>query len=668
MLITARLHVVPAFSTLLLASSSNKTFSAAIIGFGNQLRYRSGINKKRAAKHKTKMNAMQLLASQSVRVAIEGCGHGTLNAIYSSVETACKERKWDGVDVVIIGGDFQAVRNQDDLTVMSVPNKYLQLGDFADYYAGRRKAPYLTIFVAGNHEASSHLGELHYGGWVAPNIYYMGAANVLRLGPLRIMGMSGIWKGHDFRKTHHERLPYNEGDKKSFYHVREIDVRKLLQIRTQVDIGISHDWPRGIENHGRKDVLFQWKPDFEQESIDGSLGNPAAANVMDRLRPRYWFSAHLHCKFTAIKDYSEEKKGAEEKPELYTDPGAPPPYVPKAFPDVSIPAPANPDEIDLDFEVEEAQAPPSDLLPASNPDEIDLDLEEDETTEAQLPASNPDEIDLDLDEEAVDQTINTEALRAQLPAAFSKPEEKKYTQPGQPVPPTITNTVTRFLALDKCLPGRKFLQLINIQSPPSQSQPLYPLNRPLVLRYDPEWLAIVRAFHPSLTFGDRTASTPLDLGEGGYLTLIEKEREWVEENIVKKKLTVIPENFVQTAPPQEAGKDLDRRNMKQPKEYTNPQTVRFCKLLGIVNYWDATEEERGERMARGPDEEERQGGGRGGRGVFNRGGGDRGRGGGRGRGGDRGRGGGRGGRGRGGGGGFGRGGGRGGRGGRGWGQ
>lgn len=34
-------------------------------------------------------------------------GHGTLNAIYDSVGKACKRRGWDGVDILIIGGDFQ---------------------------------------------------------------------------------------------------------------------------------------------------------------------------------------------------------------------------------------------------------------------------------------------------------------------------------------------------------------------------------------------------------------------------------------------------------------------------------------------------------------------------------------------------------------------------------
>lgn len=74
------------------------------------------------------------------------------------------------------------------------------MADFHQYYSGTKTAPYLTIFIGGNHEASNHLFELYYGGWVAPNIYYMGAANVIRFGPLRIAGLSGIWDNRDAYK------------------------------------------------------------------------------------------------------------------------------------------------------------------------------------------------------------------------------------------------------------------------------------------------------------------------------------------------------------------------------------------------------------------------------------------------------------------------------------
>jgi hypothetical protein len=216
------------------------------------------------------------------------------------VEESCRAKGWDTVDLLIIGGDFQAVRNAYDLNVTAMPSKYRMMADFHEYYSGARVAPYLTIFIGGNHEASNYLFELYYGGWVAPNIYYMGAANILRLGPLRIAGLSGIWKGYDYRKPHFERLPYNSGEDHSIFHVRELDVRKLLSVRSQVDIGLSHDWPNGVEWHGQHRWLFNKKNRFEADAISGKLGSVAAAQCLDRLRPAYWFSAHLHIKYPAL--------------------------------------------------------------------------------------------------------------------------------------------------------------------------------------------------------------------------------------------------------------------------------------------------------------------------------------------------------------------------------
>jgi lariat debranching enzyme len=58
----------------------------------------------------------------------------------------------------------------------------------------------------GNHEASNYLWELFHGGYVAPNIYYLGHAGVVQFGGLRIAGMSGIFKDHDYNSGYYEKV------------------------------------------------------------------------------------------------------------------------------------------------------------------------------------------------------------------------------------------------------------------------------------------------------------------------------------------------------------------------------------------------------------------------------------------------------------------------------
>lgn len=152
-----------------------------------------------------------------------------------------------------------------DLACMSVPDKYKKIGDFWKYYSGKVKAPYPTIFIGGNHEASNYLWELYYGGWVCDDIYYLGNAGVINFGGLRIAGLSGIYSEHNYYHSHYEVSPYNSSEKKSVYHVRDYDVKKLLQIREPIDIFLSHDWPRGVERHGDVQDLIKRKPFFEKE-------------------------------------------------------------------------------------------------------------------------------------------------------------------------------------------------------------------------------------------------------------------------------------------------------------------------------------------------------------------------------------------------------------------
>ena len=496
-----------------------------------------------------------------------------------------------------------------------MPPKYRRIGDFYRYYAGYRKAPYLTLFVGGNHEASNHLLELYYGGWVAPNIYYLGAANVIRVGPLRIAGMSGIWKGYDYRKPHHERLPFSRDDVKSIYHVREIDTRKLLQFRSQVDVGISHDWPRGVEWKGDYRTLFKKKRGFEEDAQAGNLGNVAAQQVLDRLRPKLWLSAHLHVKYSAVighkKSQNEKGKGI----------GLNVPERQKASTNDGLPAVKNEDEIDLDLddEASDKQNTVHDTPPTDMPDQLKAD--EAETEDGKLQS-----------EPLIDQLKETnkvpESLRAQLPSSFTKPENNKRasavdTHQSLPFPEGIKNDTTYFLALDKVGPSKHFLQLMPTKS--LNTAPLDQQRGHVKLQYDKEWLAITRVFAKDIVIGRNSSNSsdntidsstamiatpaadqqrgtvPPNLGEAHYRPLIEAEEAWVEENIVQRGLLDVPQNFKITAPV------YDRKRGEHvpepPREYVNPQTSAFCELLGIRNPVAATEEEIQERMGMGMSEE-----------------------------------------------------------------
>ena len=493
---------------------------------------------------------------------------------------------------------------------MSCPPKYRALGDFHEYYSGARKAPMLTIFVGGNHEASSHLWELLYGGWVAPNIYYMGAASVLDFQGLRIGGLSGIYNSRHYAHPHTERLPYFPGEIKSIYHVRQYDVFKLYQIKEPVDVMISHDWPSGIEHHGDLDGLLRQKRFFKDDIEKGELGSPPARSLLNKLKPRYWFSAHLHVKFAALVDHG--KPLGEGEDEMPMQEGV-------AERAVS-PVEKNPDELDLDMDLEEATG-----VRVTNQDEIELDLDEEPGTVA---SGNKDEIELDLDERSSDNAVSENTKAGEPTSAAESGDAQASSAPLVEPAAALTgkNKVTNFLALDKCLPHREFLQLLTI--PITKSKP--------GLSYDPEWLAITRALNPYLH--KHPSALNSDAFKEAIGQTIAEERRWVEENIVTKGKLGVPKNFQITAPIHEGSPTAQEDRL--PESYVNAQTTAFCELLGI---------EDGTRFApHGSEEKEERyrsfvanGGGdypRGGRGGGGRGGGGRGWRGMRGRGGGRGRG------------------------------
>lgn len=466
----------------------------------------------------------------TLSVAILGCCHGEIGAVYNRIENHQIETGRN-VDLLVCCGDFQSLRVWEDFHSLAVPPKYRNaLGSFLPYYVGEKQAPVPTIVIGGNHEASQALQELYYGGWLAPQIYYLGAAGVVRYRGLRIGGLGGIYKDYSYRKPHWERPPYNPSNSlRSVYHVRQVDVARLLslsvpidkikaekststageqlqQLRRRLDIMLSHDWPRGIEHHGDLDGLLRKKPFFREDIQKNELGSPAGNEILLQLKPRHWFAAHLHVQFEATVNH--DKDGAKTADAESASP---------------------------------IQLTPSQVITASQ-------------SPKPAPAS-----------QAEDSLATEEA------AGQKEPETTNFfaAESRDPCgPPDLTEQMTKFLALDKCLPRKPYLSIIHV---PVDGGVATLGEAEAKLEYDLEWLTILRKTH-EWTCTD-TGATPVAVSE-----------DELEETMKRVGSCTIPENFSPNTRTLLTSASTERIPHPLPPplpQQGNPQTDAFLEMLGL---------------------------------------------------------------------------------------
>lgn len=226
--------------------------------------------------------------------------------------------------------------------------------------------------------------------------------------------------------------------------MRNIEVYKLKQLKQPVDIFLSHDWPRSIYHYGNKKQLLKTKSFFRQEVENNTLGSPAASELLEHLKPAYWFSAHLHVKFAALMRHQATDK----------------------------------------------------------------------------------------------------------------------EQAGKE---------TKFLALDKCLPHRDFLQVLEIEHDPSA---------PEYLEYDIEWLTVLRATDDLINVTGNLWNMPENNGlhtRWDYSATEEAMKEVMEKLNHDPK---VPCNFSMTAACYDPSKP---QSQVQLVHRINPQTTEFCAQLGITD-------------------------------------------------------------------------------------
>jgi len=229
------------------------------------------------------------------------------------------------------------------------------------------------------------------------------------------------------------------------------------------------------------------------------------------LKPKWWFAAHLHCRFEARVVHSAGQGVGVKKVERVE----------------------NPDEIVID----------------EDEDEVAGESGEGGGEEKRKASDNPDEITLDNEEEDV-------------------------VAPPRPPTPSPEPAVTKFLALDKCLPKRQYLEIVDIDAP----IPVQPGITPK-LAFDPEWLAITRALQPWFSTSQRQTPFP---EEAQAREMVKEELAWVEKEVLgteKGKEVSECQSFVVTAP----GPQPKESKNQMPPFYPNPQTDAFCSMLGIEN-------------------------------------------------------------------------------------
>lgn len=502
---------------------------------------------------------------RDVKVAVEGCCHGELNAIYSSVP--------QDVELLLICGDFQAIRNQTDLRNMNVPDKYKRLGDFHEYYSGVRTAPVLTIFIGGNHESSSYLKELKYGGWVAKNIYYLGEFGSVWYEGVKISGISGIWNQSSFKANRlaDEKLPYDSRLIRSIYHTKPKNYLKLL-LQKESDVVLSHDWPQYIWDHGDVRKLLKQKPFFKSDIHNGELGSPLNRVLLDKLQPSYWFSAHLHVRFEAVVHHTlkQQQKGNDVETNKEVNESE----ITLDMDDMGNgdDKTMNKDEIKLDMDgIGNGNH--------NNKDEINLNMDEPDTNKSESEITlctnknvlDTDEIALDMDEINKSE-LNTEEIALDMDDV---PESITTATPPSKKQKIITKS-TRFLALDKCLPRRKFLEVLSIR--PEHAN--HPSRNTRSFYYDARGLAINKVLENYYTTSPSDFRT---LTSGDFLNLTHNITRLINEldQLVEyeaKKLDLqdlkVPQNFKTVAPTSDA--------KKVPLKYwENHQTKDYCRSFEI---------------------------------------------------------------------------------------
>ena len=240
-----------------------------------------------------------------LNVVIVGCIHGNLKKMNEDIELYSKKNKIS-IDLVLCTGDFKTIRNESDLNYFIYKDRNKEKGDFYLYYNKILTAPYLTIFIGGNHESSNLLEQNFYGGFLCKNIFYLGNAGIINYNGIRIGGISGIFKNSrgDYFKGHWESNLNDIKDTNDFkknnlsiYHTREFEYCKFSYVNGILDFFMSHDWPTNVVNENDFEKLINSHPEnkfLRKDLYNHCLGSFPNEFILKYLKIKNYICGHMH--------------------------------------------------------------------------------------------------------------------------------------------------------------------------------------------------------------------------------------------------------------------------------------------------------------------------------------------------------------------------------------
>ena len=249
------------------------------------------------------MTAKSRLMKDKFTFAALGDVHGQLDRAAELVQTAAAKAGQE-LKFVLQVGDLETHRSLEDMAGMYAPHHHKHLGDFTEYFFGRKTFPIPLHFIGGNHEPYQFLDEWVLERSIAQNISFLGRVGSINLKGLKIDYLTGIYDEKYYQHHPGSRQPvahdHDYPAQRFLSCYTETEVDSLLQ-NTHPDILLVHEWPSGIvrpEDHEPQEPAHR-------HLRYGGTGIQAIRDLVDKLQPRLVLCGHMHRSYRAIIRHSD---------------------------------------------------------------------------------------------------------------------------------------------------------------------------------------------------------------------------------------------------------------------------------------------------------------------------------------------------------------------------